>query len=252
MDLSVYIHIPYCLRKCPYCDFVSYDNLDLKHEEYIEGVTKELGHYAAVLDKPSPAKTVYLGGGTPSLLHAGLVEKILSEVRRHLGIKKGAEITIEANPGALDMKRLRGYREAGVNRISIGVQSTDLESLRVLGRIHTAHEGRRAYLDAHRAGFETVGIDLIFGLPGQTAANWAKDLREALSWKPDHVSAYILKAPKGWQTPDEETISQMYIDTVAAVEASGLKQYEISNFATPGKQSRHNSVYWNGSRIYRW
>lgn len=246
MSLSVYIHFPYCKRKCAYCDFVSYADLRVSHREYIEGVISELTYFAGHLSELKPANTLYIGGGTPSLLEPGLVEKLIGKVQRDLGIETGAEITIEVNPGTVEPVRLRGYRAAGVNRISIGVQSMDPDSLKVLGRIHSVEENRAAFGAAREAGFETVGIDLIFGLPGQVIERWLCDLNAAISLKPDHVSAYILKAPENWKTPDEEIVSEMYIKTVELLESAGLLQYEVSNFACSGKESRHNSVYWSG------
>jgi len=246
MSLSVYIHIPYCLRKCPYCDFVSYAEVRLSHEEYVEGVISELEKLRDIGDERGPAATLYIGGGTPSLLDPKLVEKLIMEVRKKPGLEDGAEVTIEVNPGTVDTMRLAGYRDAGVTRISIGVQSMDDESLKKLGRIHSAAENRSAFRAARLTGYQAVSIDLIFGLPGQTMGRWASDLADALSFKPDHVSAYMLKAPEGWEPPDEDTVSEMYLKTVEALESEGLFQYEVSNFARPGRESRHNFAYWTG------
>jgi len=242
--LAIYAHFPFCLRKCPYCDFVSYDNREADHKAYIEAVLSELGRLIEVVGERFEATSVYLGGGTPSLMEPELVEVLIKGINHHIPIVDTAEVTIEVNPATAGSDEMSEWHAAGVNRISLGIQSSDPTTLETLGRIHTVEDGIAAYEAARRAGFDAVSVDLIFGVPGQNQNAWMADLGRVIAWEPDHLSAYMLKPPTGWKTPPDEEVAQMYISTVKALGAAGLIQYEVSNFARTGKESRHNMVYW--------
>lgn len=250
MNLALYFHIPYCLVKCPYCDFTSYDDLDISHGEYADALVAELGRLVAGIEGRIKVESVYLGGGTPSLLDPEIAGNIINSIAKRVKLDESAEITIEVNPGTANRSRMEGYKAAGINRVIIGMQSTDPVSLSVLGRVHSVGDAFSAFEDARAAEFASVGIDLIYGLPGQALNRWTEDLEKAVALEPDHVSAYILKPPTGWETLKEELLSKMYLQTLYTLENNDLKQYEVSNFARPGKESRHNLVYWKrGSYI---
>ncbi len=254
---GLYVHVPFCLAKCPYCAFHSVTDTGL------------LGEYAAALfsemEKAAGAfafrdfDTVYLGGGTPSLLPPGVVEAILSRAARLFGLHPGASVTLEANPGTVDRKRLAAFRAAGVNRVNFGVQSFRDENLRFLGRIHSADEARRALSAARDAGFTSPGLDLMYGLPGQDIDAWLSDLSEAVSHAPGHISAYILSFEEGTRLSrdrdagrlkpaTEERQAELFAATHEFLAERGFLHYEVSNFAAgPGSISRHNTKYWNGA-----
>ena len=250
---SLYVHIPFCERKCAYCDFYSLENTSLKGR-FLRALETEIALAPAVA---GPCDTVYFGGGTPSLLEPGELSRILDALAARYAISPGAEITLEANPGTVTPATLRAFRERGVNRLSIGVQSLAEEDLRFLGRIHTAGEAAACVADARGAGFTNVSIDLIYSLPGQTPGAWAAVLDQALALAPDHVSAYSLIVEEGTPlarsvasgavTPnDDETEAALYEHTMAAMRRAGFEHYEVSNYAQPGFRSRHNSAYWTG------
>lgn len=248
MTLSVYIHFPFCLKKCPYCDFVSYVNPPISKEEYCDFILKELDYFAQFLPQGTIVESVYLGGGTPSLFQPILLEKILTAIKTKLSLVDGAEVTIEINPRSIERERMkevfRYYRAIGINRASIGIQSTRDNILQKLGRIHNAEDGKITYECARWAGFSDINLDLIFGVPGQNTKEWLADLSEAISWMPEHISAYMLKAPADWIPPEEDTLCAMYLSGVELLEKAGFHQYEVSNFARAGKKCVHNLVYW--------
>jgi len=256
MRLSLYVHIPFCVRKCAYCDFASGPVGETDMAAYAAAVVGEMEMRSRLLAEPPETATLYFGGGTPSLLAPELVSEIIAIARERYLLRPDAEITLEANPGTVTPASLAGFRRAGVNRLSLGVQSLDDGMLALLGRVHTAAEARTAFRWARDAGFANIGIDLIHSLPGQTVAAWRDQLREALTLHPEHLAAYGLTLEEGTSLhqreqegglilPDEETAARMYVATGEMLAAAGLEQYEISNYARPGRRSRHNQVYWH-------
>jgi oxygen-independent coproporphyrinogen-3 oxidase len=255
MALALYIHIPFCLRKCPYCDFASGPADPSLFGPYVEAVCREMVLRREEREWPA-ASTLYLGGGTPSLLAPPLVAQLLDAARLHFCLTDDAEVTLEANPGTVDEERLIACRQAGVNRLSLGVQSFDDRSLAFLGRIHSADEARRAFEAARRAGFDNIGIDLIHSLPGQSPADWQRQLEEAVALSTEHISAYALTLEEGtplaaaheggeFSLPEEDTAGGLYSLTAEVLSAAGYEQYEIANFARAGFRSRHNQAYWH-------
>ena len=252
--LGLYIHIPFCKAKCAYCDFYSLAHSEEKMDAYMAALLRHLEEVA-----PRAAgmqvDTVYFGGGTPSYLGAARLCRILQTVLRRYDVARDAEITLEANPdSAGDWKELRRLRRAGFNRLSLGVQSTDDTLLRRIGRVHTYEQVQQAVKAARQAKFTNLSLDLIYGLPGQTVEDWQRTLADAVALGPEHLSCYGLKLEEGtplWQQrqtltlPDDDAQADMYLYTVAALGEMGYEQYEISNFAKPGKASRHNLKYWN-------
>lgn len=251
--LGLYIHIPFCKAKCAYCDFYSLAHSEEKMDAYMAALLRHLEEVA-----PRAAgmqvDTVYFGGGTPSYLGAARLCRILQTVLRRYDVARDAEITLEANPdSAGDWKELRKLRRAGFNRLSLGVQSTDDALLRRIGRIHTYEQVQQAVTAARKAKFTDLSLDLIYGLPGQTMEGWQRTLADAVALGPEHLSCYGLKLEEGtplWQQrqtltlPDDDAQADMYLYTVAALGEMGYEQYEISNFAKSGKESRHNLKYW--------
>lgn len=256
MDLSLYIHIPFCRKKCLYCDFASFEGLPASHDAYVGAVVREMELRAGMLAGAATVSTVYMGGGTPSLLEPGPVGALLEAAGRCFILPGDAEITLEVNPGTVTFQSLAGYRSAGINRLSVGVQSLDDAMLAMLGRIHTADEARTAVSLARGAGFDNLGIDLIHSLPGQALDHWENTLRDAVSLGPEHLSVYGLSLEEGtplWlrhekgelTLPDEETSARMYETAMDLLPAVGYEQYEIANFSRAGRCSRHNLVYWD-------
>ena len=264
--LGVYIHTPYCVQKCPYCDFATVALEEPPLLEFESAVITEISGWTQRLTEnqlgdPAPllaqdSCTVYLGGGTPSLLEPDSVDRILQAVRTHVGVIQDAEITMEVNPGTEDTARFQAYRALGVNRLSIGVQSLTDSFLQKLGRIHTADESRTAVERARAAGFDNVSIDLMFALPGMTIDQWRATLSAALELEPDHVSAYALTVEPATplagdvkaglvQLPGDDLQADMYEMLVDVLGAAGLPRYEISSFAAREQRSRHNSLYWS-------
>jgi oxygen-independent coproporphyrinogen-3 oxidase len=255
MNLALYIHFPFCLSKCLYCDFNSVAGAQTTPEEYANILVREMELRATLLPPPTTATTLYFGGGTPSLMAPELVGRIIAAAARLYGLATSAEITLEANPGTLNRAKLAGYRAAGVNRLSLGIQSFDDVLLNRMGRVHTAKEALAAYEMARTAGFANVSIDLIHSLPGQTPEMWQTALRRAVQLAPEHVSAYGLTIEEGTPyhalqrksllpLPSEDEAADMFEATAALLEEAGYEQYEISNFALLGCRSRHNQVYW--------
>lgn len=251
---SLYIHIPFCARKCAYCDFASFPNEEGRWEEYILAVRQELEKWAARLVGRKIA-TVFIGGGTPSLLPAETIADLLGNVRKLFAVAPDAEISMEANPGTLTAEKLAAYKKAGVNRLSLGVQSFDDGLLRALGRIHSAQDACDAVRLARGAGFENINLDLMYALPGQTAAQWKTTLDAAIALGVEHISAYSLIVEDGTPMaarvesgaailPDDEAVIGMQRTAIDTLAAAGYARYEISNYAKPGYECRHNLVYW--------
>lgn len=260
LPLGLYVHIPFCVKKCNYCDFLSAPATDLMKERYVEALCKEIRSYQAEAGEYE-LKTIYFGGGTPSVLNSVQIEMLLQAVRDTFFVDmSAAEITMEANPGTVTKERLEAYRQLGVNRLSIGVQSARDEELQLLGRIHTFSEAKQCYFWAREAGFTNISLDVISALPGQTLSDYKETLEELIALNPEHISSYSLiieeKTPfyelysegkeKEGDLPDEETDRQMYAYTKKRLQEAGYERYEISNYAKPGFESRHNSSYWTG------
>ncbi len=261
--ISIYIHIPFCIRKCLYCDFLSAPSTPDCIEQYVRALEAEIRFSpglngltgAEIPDDPEiQVDTVFLGGGTPSLLTPDQLERILTAVRESYRVQDGAEISMEVNPGTADLERLQAYRGAGINRLSIGVQSVDDAELALLGRIHRAGQAEKIFREARQAGFDNINIDLMSALPGQTADKWEQNLRTVCEWGPDHISAYSLIIEEGTPfaemdlppLPSEEEDRLMYHRTQTVLAEYGYQRYEISNYARPGRACRHNCGYWTG------
>lgn len=251
--ISVYVHIPFCARKCLYCDFYSIEAPG-EVEAFLAALDREVGLVQAGAPG-SKVQTIFLGGGTPSLLAPAQVEAILRRLRSAFAVAPDAEITLESNPGTLTRDSLAAYRAGGVNRLSLGVQSFHDLELRALGRIHSADDARRAIGDARAAGFDNLSLDLIYALPGQSLARWEATLRTAVQLAPEHVSAYALTierhTPFGrmlrageLQRAPTDTEAAMFERTMEMLEATGYEHYEVSNYARPGFRCRHNLAYW--------
>jgi oxygen-independent coproporphyrinogen III oxidase len=248
---GIYIHWPFCLAKCAYCDFVSHPPVSEDEPgRYLDALLAEIDLRAA-----GRADTVYFGGGTPSLCAPQHIKQILDRLRSRVELSPDAEITLEANPATADREKLAGFRRAGINRLSLGVQSTSDFWLRRLGRIHSASQARALVKAAGHAGFANVSCDLIYGLPEQTLADFQQDLDTLLSWSPEHVSVYALSvepdtllarrlAAGEFLEPDDDTAADMYEWARDYLSKHGFLQYELSNFARPGKACRHNLGYW--------
>ncbi len=254
--LGIYIHIPFCRSKCQYCDFYSIGGSRDRRlvDNYLEALAvhfKEAGALATdyIVD------TVYFGGGTPSFFGADNLRRIFAELQHRFRVDKDAEITFEANPDSVTESLLKKLRAEGFNRMSLGVQSDRDDVLQKLGRPHNYEQARAAVHSARKCGFDNVSLDLMYGLPNQTAPQWKETLRHVLELKPEHISCYGLKVEEGtplWEykdaanLPSDEVQAEMYLDTVSILDEFGYGQYEISNFAKPGYESRHNLKYWLG------
>ncbi len=248
--LSLYIHIPWCVRKCPYCDFNSHEaKSDLPEQQYVAALIRDL-ELALPQIWGRKVYTVFFGGGTPSLFSAQSIETILSAVRMLLPLDLNAEITLEANPGTVEVSKFAGYRAAGVNRLSLGIQSFNDGHLKALGRIHGANEARRA-VEIAQQHFDNINLDLMYGLPQQTVAEAEADVRTALAFSPQHLSCYHLTLEPNTlfhryppALPDDDTSSEMQQCIEQLLATQGYQHYETSAFAQPKKQSRHNLNYW--------
>ncbi len=252
---GLYLHIPFCLRKCPYCDFFSLAGHSDRISEYVKCLVAHMELFRSSQQDPEPFATVFFGGGTPSLLEPAEVEEILRCADHLWGLTEGVEISLEANPGTLNLAKLEGYWAAGVNRLSLGVQSFHPHFIETLGRLHTLADVENSLSWARQAGYRNIGIDLIFGLPGQTREDWRRDLERALAFGPEHLSLYGLTVEEGTDfaclqsqgkliLPGEEACADMYQDAHVFLRAHGYCHYEISNYARPGFQCRHNLIYW--------
>ncbi len=256
-DLSLYIHIPYCVRKCAYCDFLSFSCGGREEEAagYVERLKAEISGSAESY-KDRQVVSIYIGGGTPSVIKEGYIAGILDCVRKNFDIKSDAEISMEANPGTLSAEKLKEYRSAGVNRLSIGCQSVHEDELKELGRIHVFADFVKAYEAAREKGFENINVDLMAGLPGSNEKKLEESLRTVAEMGPEHISVYDLIIEEGTAfyeryggknrglLPDEDTDRSMYAMTAAVLSEYGFNRYEISNYARTGYECRHNLVYW--------
>jgi len=255
VPLSLYIHFPWCVRKCPYCDFNSHAARgELEEERYVDALLRDLDYELAAAPLASrlpPLASIFAGGGTPSLFSGRAIGRLLDAVAARLRFAPDIEITLEANPGTADAANFREYRAAGVNRLSIGVQSLDPVQLQRLGRIHGPAEAVAAYETARRAGFDNINLDLMYALPQQTADQAEADLRAACDLQPEHLSYYQLTlepntefAARPPPLPDDEAAWTMQLAGQALLAARGYAQYEVSAYARPGRQCRHNRGYW--------
>ena len=249
IPLELYIHIPFCVQKCQYCDFLSGPSDQETRDRYIKALRAEIQAVQGV--EAYEIVSVFIGGGTPSVLKAEAIASIMETIQKKFCFSPDAEITIESNPGTVDLAKLNAYRETGINRLSLGLQSTDSKELRMLGRIHTYEEFLQSYQWAREAGFQNINIDLMFAIPGQSGEAWRAHLRQVAELKPEHISAYSLIIEEGTpfaecelDLPDEDTEYQMYEDTAGILAEYGYQQYEISNYAKDGYACRHNIGYW--------
>ena len=252
---GIYIHVPFCRRKCPYCDFYSVTDTELI-SEYLEALREEIRLAPEI---PGQYDTVYIGGGTPSLLSPGQIEILLESLFNRFDIAKNAEITLEVNPGSVSAEVLNQYRAAGINRLNAGVQSFNDRMLKFLGRIHSSAQAVEVIRQARAAGYDNLGLDLIYGLPGQTADAWRQDLDAALGFSLEHISCYLLTYAAGTPMADqlnqnrfqplaEETCGEMFLLTHDLLCKQGYLHYEISNFAcSDNMKSRHNQKYWDNT-----
>jgi oxygen-independent coproporphyrinogen-3 oxidase len=262
--LGLYLHIPFCQRKCPYCDFNTYAGLESIFQAYVEALCRDMARWSAAVGFRR-ITTVFIGGGTPTVLPTPLLERLLTALRRSFRLVDGAEISCEANPGAVDRLQFAALRDLGVNRLSLGVQSFQPDELRFLGRVHGVEDVLRAVEAARAAGFENINLDFIFGLPDQTPARWAATLEQALAVAPEHLSLYSLIVEPGtplhdWVTSgqvtpaSEDEAAALYELAVARLAAAGYEHYEVSNWArdggavaraaVPAYACRHNLIYW--------
>jgi oxygen-independent coproporphyrinogen-3 oxidase len=249
--VGLYVHIPFCRAKCAYCDFGSFPNLESLYSQYARAVAREAEAVA-----PAAVRTVYLGGGTPSVLPLSDLGLTMASILSERSLATGAEVTIEANPGTVDQAKLSGYLGLGINRLSLGIQSFVDEELQLLGRIHAAAEGIQAFRAAREAGFHNISLDLIFGLPGQSLNSWRKSLRQALDLAPEHLSLYALSVEAGTPlaaeigqgqlaSPDPDLAADMYELAEETCAAAGYLHYEISNWARhKDLRCQHNLIYW--------
>lgn len=254
---GIYVHIPFCVKKCAYCDFYSVAGDKTALEDFRGLLVREMDLFAGKFpfDAAVPADTVFFGGGTPTVLGAEALCGILAALKERFPVAPDAEVTTEANPGTVGAEDFRTLRAGGFTRVSIGVQSFHAQTLRTLGRIHGVEEVRAAHRDARRAGFSSIGIDLIFGIPGQEPSDWAADLDISVTFLPAHISAYALAPEPGTpihraigrgelSMPPDDSVAEMYEKTRKVLASAGYRHYEISNFARPGAECRHNIKYW--------
>ena len=252
--LSLYIHIPWCLRKCPYCDFNSHAaTSELPEKEYVSALCQDLDADLGLLELAdfSGFHSVFIGGGTPSLFSARAYEQLLDHIREKVGIERGAEITLEVNPGAAEAEKFRGYRQAGINRLSIGIQSFHTDYLAKLGRIHSGPEAEKAIELALAAGFDNFNLDLMHGLPGQSIEEGLEDLKKALSFGPTHLSWYQLTIEPNTEfyarpppLPEDDLLAEMQDSGIELISEAGFRRYEVSAYSQPGYRSQHNLNYW--------
>ena len=252
IPLSLYVHLPWCVRKCPYCDFNSYPaGDDVPRRRYVDALLADLGleaHRAA----GRSLTTIFLGGGTPSFFPPDDIASILAAVRREMDVAADAEITMEANPGTVESGAPAGYRDAGVNRLSLGAQSFNADMLASLGRIHSVDDIQRSFEEARAAGFDNINLDVMTSLPGQDVVAAMADLEAAIALGPEHLSWYqltlepntVFHARPPGNLPDDETAWEIQQQGQAVLEAAGFRQYEVSAWAQPGRECRHNLNYW--------
>ena len=257
-ELELYIHIPFCIIKCAYCDFLSGPADDDTIEKYVEALKAEICSQSE-LAKDYLVTSIFFGGGTPSILSGTQMKSLVQVIRKVFEIADFAEISMEANPGTVTRRKLKAYRNAGINRISFGLQSTNDKELKVLGRIHSYKEFLKSFSLARECGFDNINVDLISAIPNQTVESWEKSVRNILALEPEHISAYSLIVEEGTPfyekygegapyedaLPSEEDERLMYQRTEELLEEAGYHRYEISNYAKPGKECRHNLGYWD-------
>ena len=252
-QFGIYVHWPFCAAKCPYCDFNSHVAETIDHAAWRTAYAREIHHYAK-LTKGRTVTSVFFGGGTPSLMESETAQVVIDEIAKHWSISNDCEITLEANPTSVETEKFRSFRKAGINRVSMGVQSLNEHDLHFLGRKHDAGQARAA-IDSAQKVFDRYSFDLIYARPDQTAAAWEAELREAIKLAGDHLSVYQLTIEKGtpfymqhergeFKIPDEELAGDLYEVTQAVLEEAGMPAYEISNHARAGQESRHNLTYW--------
>jgi len=250
-EIGIYVHIPFCKRKCHYCDFISYSNKESKIEEYIQAVVKEI----ELQKVKSLITTIYIGGGTPSYIDSKYIKDVMKQIKQK-NISETAEITIEVNPGTVTLEKLKDYKESGINRLSIGLQATQNEILKQIGRIHEFEEFLETYKMARKVGFTNINVDLMLGLPNQRIKDLRESLEIILELKPEHISVYSLIVEEGTpiankiengdlELPEDDLERNMYWYVKNTLELNGYKHYEISNFAKPGYESKHNMNCWN-------
>ena len=254
--LAVYLHVPFCQQKCAYCDFASFAGREGIWRRYFDALQEEIAGWRDEL-RVREARSIFFGGGTPSIVPAEYIAETLESLRTQIAFAPDAEITLEANPGTVTMEKLRTYRRAGVNRLSVGVQSFDDGLLKFLGRIHTAAQARETVYLARKAGFENISIDLMYALPGQSMNQWRDTLNAAVALPVGHISAYSLIVEEGtpmhrWEQEgrvaitDDDTVNEMQRMAAHLLAAHGFARYEISNYARSGFESCHNITYWQG------
>jgi oxygen-independent coproporphyrinogen-3 oxidase len=252
--LSLYIHIPYCVKKCPYCGFYSTRYTPKSADEFLTALRREAANYRNEYGELT-FQSVYIGGGTPTVLSPVQIGRLGDAIKDHFPVPETAEFTVEANPNSVSEENLSAWLGIGANRLSLGVQSFEDNVLGILGRLHTAGQALSAFHLARTAGFRVVGLDLIYGVPGQTTTQWKTTLETAVSCRPEHLSVYSLSIDEGslfkqeldagrFTAPDEDTAADMYECSAAMLAGAGYRRYEISNFALPGSECRHNLNYW--------
>ena len=254
-ELGIYVHIPFCKRKCAYCDFISFSGKARLIEKYVEALKREINK-CKIGKEDYMVKTIYFGGGTPSFIESKYIVEILEAIKEKFNISKNAEITIEINPGTVTEEKLKDYYEVGINRISFGLQSTNSQLLKLVGRIHSYSSFLEGYNLARKTGFKNINVDLMIGLPIQTLKDVQKDLSRIIELNPEHVSVYSLIVEEGTRIeekiknkelylPSEKLERKMYWEVKKKLEEAGYIHYEISNFAKPGYESKHNLSCWN-------
>lgn len=254
--VSLYVHIPFCAVKCKYCDFLSFDGESYGTMlRYVDSLCQEIKLYKPIADE-YVVRSIFIGGGTPSLLDESLIINIMAFIRKTFILDRDVEVTIEANPGTLRHQKLNGYKTAGINRISIGLQSADDDMLKRLGRIHNFDQFVASYNAARRAGFDNINVDIMSGLPGQTIHSYVDTVSRVLDFEPEHISAYSLTIEEGTPFAEDLTVREtvptemierrMYDVTKKLLDAKGYERYEFSNYARPGYECKHNMVYWTG------
>jgi len=249
--LSLYLHFPWCVRKCPYCDFNSYTlHGELAEERYIDALERDIQSQSPDVNGREII-SIFMGGGTPSLFSPNAIARVLAATRKHLTVAPDAEVTMEANPGTIERGKFAEYRAAGVNRVSLGAQSFNAQRLETLGRIHSPQDTRRAAEELHTAGIENFNLDLMYALPGQDVTEALRDVEAAIALAPTHLSHYQLTLEAGTvfaaqppQLPTDDTAAEMLAACGERLAAAGFAQYEVSGYAQPGRQCRHNLNYW--------
>ncbi len=255
-NVGIYVHIPFCRSKCTYCDFPSFSDQEELHIPYMHCLNSEIGSWRESEEQPLLCDTIFIGGGTPSILSWDLIEKLLDALRAKFILQEDSEITIEGNPESLTQEKLRHYERMGINRVSIGAQSFNDRILARVGRLHTSNQVTESVLNARKAGFTNISLDLIAGLPGHAPGTFSADMEAILRMRPEHISVYLLETDRETvlskyaaqgkiDLPDDETMVNLSRAASDALSTNGYFRYEISNYALPGKECRHNLKYWS-------